>query len=92
MQLIKFSLVITLGLVIGALSFGTSAEANRPTTVVSAPHSVNLQYDRNGTPCYFGMSSLRKPACQCPDGYQWVGWSKVRLTKEDTLEAVCLRQ
>ena len=89
MNLWKTTCVILIGILAGALSFGPAAEANMP---ISSGHSFSMNMDRNGAICYFGMASIRKPACQCPEGYTWVGWKKVRLTKEDGLEAICLRR
>ena len=89
MNLWKISCLVMVGLMIGALSFGSSAVANIP---FSNSHSFQMSIDRNGTPCYLGMASIWKPACQCPEGYSWAGWTKTKLTKEDGLEAICLRR
>ena len=85
----KTTTLILIGFIVGALSFGPTAVATAPS---STPHAFSLHMDTKGVTCYFGMSSIRKPSCQCPDGYVWAGWTKERLSTEDNLEAICLRR
>jgi hypothetical protein len=89
MDIWKTTTLILIGFIVGALSYGPTAEAIAPATTA---HSFSMHMDSKGITCYIGMGSIRRPACQCPEGYVWAGWTKERLTREDNLEAICLRR
>ncbi len=89
MDIWKITTLVLLGFLVGAFSYGPTAQATGP---MADSHSFSMHMDTRGVTCYFGMASLRKPACACPAGYQWAGWTKTRLTREDNLEAICLRR
>jgi hypothetical protein len=89
MDIWKTTALVALGIFIGALGFNSTAEATAPS---AQGHSFTMHMDSQGRHCYYGMGSIKNPTCQCPEGYTWAGWTKVQLTKEDNLEAICLRR